>query len=205
MIRFIPWRVWLGHWRGLSDRSAGPGRALPSGRYPAATLERIVDLVLPWLLGVITALTLLWPGARTTILDGLDAGLGGAVVGGASLLLAGLLTTFSQLGSWRSRYTDRMSEPDMAKRSEYLARDWHVRCLIDEAVAHALWGIIDVLVVVVATVVAMVAGGYWSVGATCLVVVAGTHLGVLLLVLTTRLYSAYCQAEQVDAALSGEE
>lgn len=133
----------------------------------------------------------------------LDAGIAGAVIGGAALLLAGLLTTFSQLVQWRDRYTLRASDRDASTRDAYQLLDWQVRCLIDEAVAHTLWAVVECIMLAMVTIAALFSSGLPGMILTAAMVLLGTHILIMTLTVVTRLYAAYAQAQDIDPAING--
>ena len=203
MARLFPYEIWRAHWRGLTNRTAGPrGADEPVRPYKPAAAMRFVDLVLPWACGIAVYIALHRKYDDATA-PSLDAGVAGAVIAGAALLLAGLLTTFSQLVQWRDRYTLRANDRDAEARDAYQSLDWQVRCLIDEAVAHTLWAVVECILLVVVTLGALFVEDQPVLVLMASMVLLGLHILIMTLTVVTRLYAAYEQAQDIDPAISG--
>lgn len=181
--RLNPVAVLRGHWAGLRNRD---GDASTPDVWARAVL-----VVLPGLLAVSSyyfCLQLVEPGLFVSAL---------------SLLSAGLLASFAQIASIRSRY---VVPDDPLFDDERDTRD-----MLDESVAHVLTAALLSVTIAVVIVLGMnfnsteVAGQSLRLGRFTSAVVSGlgTYL-VLLFVMTVRkLYGAYVVANEVSRELSG--
>jgi hypothetical protein len=193
--------LWLGHWRGLTNRQHPPAVPKSGGqpRYPGAIGARLADLIVPIGCGAVVGYLSLSENST----EPLDAGIAGALIGGGSLLAAGLLTTFSQIAAWRGRYRERATIGTADERDAYQRKDRPIRGVLDEAVAHALWGVASAIAFVLAVAGSLWLTGNLLAGLLAIAAVFGVHLCMVTLMLATRVYAAYQQAEDGDSAISG--
>jgi hypothetical protein len=177
-----------GHWKGLSQRTyAGEDLVGVTPDY----VSRSLVILLP--LGAAAIVS--WAPIRPTLSFESVVGLS---LAWSALVSAGLIGTFAVLAGWRARLNER------AKTDRYYRSvEKPVAALVDEAVAHTLMGVIDALLL------ALLAAGSAAFPSPlhryvlALAIMFATHAALLFVIISTRLYSAYVQVEQVATAVNG--
>lgn len=188
MARLNPAPLILGHVKGLSQRQYVGGKLT---HMSPDWVARSVSAVVP--LGAGGLVLLISPSPPV---DGVGAL--GIALAWSALASAGLLSTFTLLAGWRERLAARAD-----RDSVRYARDASLRSLIDEAVAHAMLGVLESLVVAAAAAFASITPAPWTEWAWAIAAAAGAHTVFLFGLIATRLYSAYVQAEDVPAEVDG--
>lgn len=181
--RFSAASIWRAHLKGLRNRNfrkAEPGLGIVD------VLARGVLYGLP--LGL--AVAGYFVGAKVVAVDGLLAA--------AGILAGALFMAFTQVASWRERYTER-------QRERY-ASELPQRYSLDETVAHVLIATYASLALVVVVLVsanyANKAGDLVGVGAA-LTIALGSYVVLLLLIILPKLYAAYAVTHEVAPEMSG--
>ncbi|MBB1494115.1 hypothetical protein J4N02_13375 [Propioniciclava sp. MC1595] len=186
MARLSPTPILRGHWNGLSRRTYGNGE-LKDVRpdWPS----RILSLLVP-----AAAAVLAWAFPPKT-----DPGAAlGLALTWSALVSAGLLGTFTLLAGWRSKLSER------AERERYYRiKDLPLRSLLDESVAHVLLGVLNSLALAAVAAISFLVRGALAIPATAVVAFLFTHTLMLFVLVVTRAYSAYVQAEDVPVEADG--
>lgn len=186
MVRLNPAAILHGHWKGLSMRSYRGGELVDVRPDHWA---RIVCVVVP---ACAALLVVLFPPR-------LDASSSlGLALAWAALSSSGLLGTFTLLASWRAKLSER------AEREQYYKdKELPLRSLLDESVAHVLLGVLDSLALAAVAAVAFIVRGALALPAAALVGLLFAHTLVLFVIVTTRVYGAYTEAEDVPIEADG--
>lgn len=180
--RFTARYIWRGHLKGLKNRDFHTDT--PVG--VPDTLSRVVLYALPVIAGVVC----FWSDATVAAVDGLLAA--------AGILASGLFMAFTQVASWRDRYTERLAKRESAERPQ--------RYALDETVPHILMAayacFVLALVVLVGANFADDQGRLVGVF-SALTVVVGVYVLLLMMIIMPKLYGAYIAMHKVDADISG--
>lgn len=180
--RFNPTDIVVAHLKGLKNRRYTTAR--PVG--VADRAARFALYGLPIVAGVVTL-----------VLGGTVAGPEG-ILAGIAVLTGAFFMAFTQVATWRERFTERRHEREAAEVNQ--------RDSLDEAVAHLLMAmyasLLLVVVLVVGTNFADDDGNLVGVFAG-LTVAIGFYIVLLMMIILPKLYTAYASINEVDDEMSG--
>jgi len=180
--RFNPTDIVVAHLKGLKNRRYTTVR-------PVGLADRAARYVLYGLPVV--------AGVAMVLLGGTVAGPEG-ILAGIAVLTGALFMAFTQVATWRERFTERRHVREAAEVNQ--------RDSLDEAVAHLLMAMYASLLLVVVLVV----GANFTdkdgnlIGAFAGVTAAiGLYIVLLLMIILPKLYTAYASINEVDDEMSG--
>ncbi len=186
--RFSPFDVWNAHMKGLKNRDFSQDEPVGTPDYVARVALYGTPLAL---------------GALSFVL-GLKIADPGGLLEVCGILLGAFLVGFSQIASWREKFTARWAAQLAAGETDDAER--HHRYSLDEAVAHILLSIYVVLLLIITILVGTnLADGHGRIHGVpaAFTVFFGSLLLMLVVMIVPKLYAAYAVVNDVDDEMSG--
>lgn len=186
--RFSPFDVWNAHMKSLKNRDFSQDEPVGTPDYVARSVLYGVPLVLG-ILSFVLDLKIAEPGGLLEV---------------CGILLGAFLVGFSQVASWREKFTARLAAQNAAGETD--DAELHHRYSLDEAVAHILLSmyavIFLIITILIGTNLADEDGQLHEVPAA-FTVYFGALLLILVIMIVPKLYTAYAVVNQVDDEMSG--